>query len=232
MADDKPRGFFFVVEGIDGCGKSTQTAMLTEFLKRLGRQVRTVQDPGTTQAGLKLRELLLNKEIALSPKGQLLCFTAARAELADVIREYLSHGIDVVSDRWFLSTLAYQGIMAGAESNELCQMVALHKQFVSLFPDVCLLLNVEAETAEARMRAAGRTMDRFEVKPLEWRQRLSGAYPQAAHVYASYATIAQLDGEIPAEAIHSNVLYQIAEHCHPFANLMARQHIFNTLRTA
>jgi len=215
-----PRGLFFAIEGIDGCGKTTQADLLGEFLQAAGQQVRRVQDPGTTEAGKEMRKLLLNKDIALSVKAQLLLFTAARAELADVIREYQAAGIHVVSDRWFLSTLAYQGFMAGLSGEELKPLKDLHRTFVNLRPDVCIHIDLPATEAEARMRAAGRNADRFEAKPIEWRERLAGAYIEAAHEHGHVRTV---DGRVAARDVRYSILWNAADECHAFANLLARQ---------
>ena len=222
---EMPRGLFFVIEGIDGCGKTTQADLLGKFLQSRGHQVRRVQDPGTTEAGKEMRKLLLNKDIALSPKAQMLLFTAARAELADVIREYQVAGIHVVSDRWFLSTLAYQGFMSGLSGEELKPLKDLHRTFVNLRPDVCIHLDLSATEAEARMRAGGRNADRFEAKPIEWRERLVGAYIEAAHAHGHVRSIS---GKPPVADVQYALLWHAADECHAFANMLARQVIVDT----
>lgn len=98
---------FVVFEGIDGAGKTTQARMLYERLKADGARVEQVADPGTTQIGTAIRQILLHNDAPISSSAQVLLFSAARAELAAYIRERLADNFTVICDRWLLSTLVY-----------------------------------------------------------------------------------------------------------------------------
>ena len=107
---------FISFEGIDGSSKSTQAAVLVDALRRGGRNVRYVREPGGTELGERVRSLLLEGG-SVAPMAELLLFSAARAQLvADVVRPALQAGEIVVADRFFDSTTAYQGGGRGLES--------------------------------------------------------------------------------------------------------------------
>ena len=99
-----PRGAFFVLDGIDGCGKSTQAALLTQALERAGRRPLHLREPGSTPAGERIRALLLARDEALSPAVEALLVCAARAHmLAARVAPALADGRDVVCERFHAS---------------------------------------------------------------------------------------------------------------------------------
>ena len=105
-------GRFITIEGVEGCGKSTQIARLGEHLRREGHRTLVTRDPGGTPIGEQIRELLLAPESGeMAPVCELLLFGAARAQLlGEVIRPNLEEGAIVLSDRFSASTYAYQGV--------------------------------------------------------------------------------------------------------------------------
>ena len=111
----KLAGKFIVLDGPDGCGKSTQTLMLYDWLKAEGVEVVTFRDPGGTAVGEKIREILLNPEhVEMSVRTELLLYMASRAQLwAEKIKPALEADKCVVLDRWVTSTCAYQGFAGG-----------------------------------------------------------------------------------------------------------------------
>jgi dTMP kinase len=169
------RGLFVTFEGIDRSGKTTQAGLLVDAL---GDEALGVREPGGTPAGEKVRELLKDPSVSLSPEAEALLFAAARSELvAEVILPALEKGKVVVSDRFLDSSLAYQGGARGLGIEEVERVN--HFAVRGLKPDLTFLLELSPEAAAAR---AGED-DRFEEE---------GAGLQEA-VGASYETLIRAD---------------------------------------
>jgi dTMP kinase len=175
---------FVCFEGIDGAGKTTQTRMLHQKLRQLSVPAEIVADPGTTRIGTAVRQILLHNDAPISSMAQMLLFSAARAELAEYIREKLAAGVVVLCDRWLLSTLVYQG-----ELNKLPIDLILHifQVTAGLVPDICFLLDISPDVACARM---GEPRDRYERCSLQDCERLRASYLKyaqlAAHAKATH----------------------------------------------
>lgn len=152
------RGKFISFEGIDGAGKSTHIAYVTDLVRKHGHQVVGTREPGGTPLGEKLRELLLHEKMNLETEA-LLMFAARREHLAQVIEPALGRGDWVISDRFTDATFAYQG---GGRKLDLAKLAAL-EQWVhpNLQPDLTLLFDVPLDVARARLDAT-RTLDKFE----------------------------------------------------------------------
>jgi dTMP kinase len=166
------RGLFVTFEGIDRSGKTTQARMLVEAL---GDDALGVREPGGTEVGERVRELLKDPAVELSAEGEALLFAAARAELvAQVIRPALEQGRVVVSDRFLDSSLAYQGAARGLGVEEVGAVNALATG--GLQPDLTLLLELDTASAEER---AGES-DRFEDEGRELQERVLAAYDELA----------------------------------------------------
>ncbi|GAB6065336.1 dTMP kinase [Aquifex pyrophilus] len=144
-------------EGIDGSGKTTQARKLCEFLKSKGKKVSLYREPGGTEAGERIRDILLGED--LTPRSELLLFEASRAELVEKrIKRELKEGFIVILDRYTLSTLAYQGYGKGIE----LKIVEELNRFAtdSIEPDLIFLLDVPVEVALKRKKARNRFEDR------------------------------------------------------------------------
>ncbi|HXY28078.1 MAG TPA: dTMP kinase [Acidimicrobiales bacterium] len=153
-----PRGRLIALEGIDGCGKSTQARGLAAALA-----ARLTFEPGATPAGARLRQLLLASDApALSTRAEALLMVADRAEHVErVIEPALAAGAWVVSDRYAASTVAYQGYGRGLDPGELAGLVAW--ACAGVVADLSVLVDVEVDVAAARLAAAGRhAADRME----------------------------------------------------------------------
>src|SRR5919206_1126563 len=162
------RGLFVTFEGIDRSGKTTQAAMLCDAL---GDEALGVREPGGTPAGERVRELLKDAEVSLSPEAEALLFAAARSELvAEVILPALQSGKVVVSDRFLDSSLAYQGGARGLGIEEVERIN--HFATRGLKPDLTFLLDLPPEDAAAR---AGES-DRFEEAGSELQDAVGAAY--------------------------------------------------------
>jgi dTMP kinase len=165
-------GLFVTIEGIDRSGKTTQAARLVEAL---GDDALLVREPGGTPAGERIRELLKDPALSISPRTEALLFAAARAELVDVvIAPALDAGRIVVSDRFLDSSLAYQGHARGLGEDEVR---AINDWAIAgRGPDLTILLEIDPATAAER---AGAT-DRFEDEGLELQTRVAEAYDRMA----------------------------------------------------
>ncbi|MEE8142775.1 MAG: dTMP kinase [Planctomycetota bacterium] len=155
-------GFFIAIEGVDGAGKSTQVALLAKRLRAGGRAAVMVREPGGTPLGEEVRSILLKKhEVPITVEAELLLFLASRVQLYEqCIRPALEGGSVVISDRYYLSTLVYQGIAGGlgeARAAELCERVLGARR-----PHLHLVLEVPLEDCRRRLGAGE---DRFEGRP-------------------------------------------------------------------
>src|SRR5256714_5084642 len=190
------RGLFVTFEGIDRSGKTTQARLLTEAL---GDDALGVREPGGTEVGERVREILKDPDSPLSPQAEALLFAAARAELvAEVIRPALEAGRVVVSDRFLDSSLAYQGVARGLGVDEVRQINDFAVR--GLTPDITFLLQIDPESAATR---AGQ-LDRFEEEGDSLQNAVFEAYAELAEADPSRWRI--LDADRPSADVHNEVL--------------------------
>lgn len=149
---------FITFEGIDGAGKSTHIAFVSDYLRQRGVQLVSSREPGGTSLGEKLRELLLHEKMHLETEA-LLMFASRREHIAQVIAPALARGDWVISDRFSDASFAYQG---GGRGMDIGKMEALEDWVhPGLQPDLTLLFDVPLEVARARLDAT-RELDKFE----------------------------------------------------------------------
>jgi dTMP kinase len=189
---------FVTFEGLDGSGKTTQVELLRAHLEQAGRDVVATREPGGTELGERVRELLLEGG-EVSPWAEAALFAAARAELvARVIGPALERGADVLCDRYLDSSLAYQGIARGLGVD---QVLALNVNAIrGILPDVTFLLLLDADVAALR---SGDSPDRIEREGGEFRRAVQKAYEELASVFPSRLVV--LDGTKPASEIAKEV---------------------------
>ena len=170
---------FLSFEGIDGSGKTTQAARLVEWLRSEGRSVVTVREPGGTPLGEQIRALLLDPAGDVTPRAELLLFSAARAQLTErVIAPALADGAIVVADRFFDSTTAYQGHGRGVLAPDAAD--AFHTLVTGgLAPDLTIVVDVDVHTARRRRSAVAD--DRMEAADAAFHARVQSGY----HVLAA-----------------------------------------------
>ena len=193
---------FVTFEGVDGSGKSTQARLLADRLRAEGREVVDTREPGGTEIGERIRELLLHSE-RVAPWAEATLFSAARAQLVDeVIRPALARGADVVCDRYLDSSLAYQGLARGLGVERVLDVNITVTG--SLLPDRTFLLLVPADVA-ARRRS--RSPDRIEREGDAFAAEVDRAYREIAELFPK--RVVALDGTEPpekiAEEIHGRV---------------------------
>ena len=170
-----PAGFFVVLEGPEGAGKTTLAAALAERLRGLGLDPVLVREPGGTPAAEALRSELLDADRPWTPEQELLYMVTARADLVTrVIRPALEAGRLVLSDRFDLSTRAYQGAGRGVPLE--------HLEWVNraatggLVPDLTLILSLPPEAGAARLETTGRTRNRLDRETPEFHHRVLKRY--------------------------------------------------------
>jgi dTMP kinase len=159
---------FITLDGLDGTGKSTQCRLLADWLRGLGHAVTTCAEPGSTALGEQLRQLLLSSRPGLSLTAEAFLFLASRAQLTDeVILPALHAGRVVVSDRYLLSTVVYQGHAGGLDPERLWEI----GRFATggLEPDLTLVLDLPPADAAARR---GRPADRIESRDAGYHTRV------------------------------------------------------------
>jgi dTMP kinase len=176
------RGKFITFEGIDGAGKSSHVEWLAERLRERGRIVQVTREPGGTEVGEKVREVLLGTNMHLETET-LLMFAARREHLARLIEPALARGEWVVCDRFTDATYAYQGGGRGLERSKLQQLE--HWVHGDLQPDLTLLFDLPLDTARERIARANRILDRFEQERVDFHERVRQAYLERAHACAT-----------------------------------------------
>lgn len=183
---NRPRGRFITFEGIDGAGKSTHIDFISSLVRDAGKEVVVTREPGGTELGEKLRELLLHEKMNLETEA-LLMFAARREHIEAVIEPALFRGAWVISDRFTDASFAYQGGGRGLSRDKLEALEAwVHPH---LQPDITFLFDVPLEVASARLEAA-RTRDKFENEKEAFFQRVRTEYlRRAAEFPARFRTI-------------------------------------------
>jgi dTMP kinase len=177
-------GLFVSFEGGEACGKSTQVARLIRKLESLEHQVLSIREPGSTQAGEAIRNLLLHSDqgISLTPAAELLLFGASRAQLVEeLIRPGLNTGKIVVADRFTDSTTVYQGIARGLDLEFIRELEAF--VCAGLRPAITFLLDLDLGTIRNRRLRRVRPVygpDRIEELPLEFHRKVREGYLQLA----------------------------------------------------
>ncbi|HXE58020.1 MAG TPA: dTMP kinase [Gemmatimonadales bacterium] len=171
-------GFFVVVEGPEGAGKTTLTRSLADRLVAVGLDPVVVREPGGTEVAEAIRRELLDPARRFDPARELLYLAAARADLVHhVIRPALASGRFVLSDRFTLSTRAYQGAGRGLDPAWIDWMNRVATDGIE--PDLTLVLDVPAAVGLARQRAGGKRPDRLEREDAAFHERVAAAYRAA-----------------------------------------------------
>jgi dTMP kinase len=189
------RGLFVVLEGPEGSGKSTLAKPLAERMRACGVEPILVREPGGTRAGEIARQAVLDPEHPVGPVAELFFYLAARAELVStVIAPALAAGRVVLSDRFSLSTEAYQMIGRGLPA-ELVHP-ANRAAAGGLRPDLTLILDLSPEVGRARQLAAGKQLDRLDAESIEFHRRVLEYY-----LAVRGDGVRHLDGSLPPDRL-------------------------------
>jgi dTMP kinase len=169
------RGFFVVLEGPEGSGKSTLVGPLAECMRASGVDPVVVREPGSTRAAEIARQALLDPDHPVGPLAELFLYLAARADLVQsTIRPALDSGRVVISDRFALSTEAYQ--MVGRGLDPALVRVGNQAATGGIRPDLTLILDLSPELGQARQIAAGKRQDRLDRESVEFHRRVVEYY--------------------------------------------------------
>ena len=208
-----PHGAFITFEGSEGCGKSTQVLRLAARLEQAGLRTLVTREPGGTAIGEKIRDLLqfAPESFAMTPETELLLFEASRSQLVrELIRPALEQGTAVISDRFFDSTTVYQGVARKLEP----EIVAALNNFAvgPDRPDLTIILDVDVETARARMlrrvRPVG-VVDRMEQEPIEFYERVCEAYRALARAEPDLFLL--MDGSHSPDQIEKDIWTAVSQ---------------------
>ena len=198
-------------EGIDGAGKSTQVTQLKRHLVERGREVLALREPGGTPVAEEIRELLLESHNDITPVGELLLFAASRAELVQqVIHPALESGSDVILDRFFDSTTAYQGYGRGLDLGMLAEINRIAS--CGLVPDLTFFLDLTPEDALIRkfsekslpLAFESEELDRMENSGLDFYRRVREGYHQIAG--ENPKRIVMIDALLSQTEIHRRIV--------------------------
>ncbi len=167
------RGFFITFEGGEGAGKSTQARRLAASLEAAGYETVLTREPGGTKGAEAVRALLLDPATDLAPLADTLLHFAARADhVANVIKPALGRGAVVICDRFYDSTMAYQGYGMGVDVGVIATLVRL----IGLIPDVSLFLELPEHEARRRLAGRGLAADRYDLMGEEMRARIAHGF--------------------------------------------------------
>ncbi|HEY1529252.1 MAG TPA: dTMP kinase [Galbitalea sp.] len=168
-------GLFLTFEGGDGSGKSTQSALLAEWLEQQGRTVLLTREPGGTDLGNEIRDIVLHRRGHIAPRAEALLYAADRAHhIATKVRPALERGDIVLQDRYLDSSVAYQGagrVLEGAEVRNLSLWAA-----EDLLPDLTILLDLDENVGRDRLTAARTKYDRLEDEEQDFHARVRDGY--------------------------------------------------------
>jgi dTMP kinase len=198
-------GLFITFEGGEGCGKSTQIARLAERLRAEGRAVRQTREPGGTELGEAIRNLLQHDEAGhgMCAESELLLFTAARAQIVrELILPALERSEIVLCDRFADSTTVYQGVARAIDPIE----AAAINQFAcgGLVPDLTILIDLDPETGLQRAREnRGAPLDRMEQEALAFHQQVRKGYLELAGIDEERFMI--VDGSKDIDALEKEI---------------------------
>ena len=178
---------YYVIEGQDSTGKTTQANMMADYLRSLGREVEIVEEPGGNLLIAKeIRRLLLDKRYNLKPETNVLLFTAARSELWDkVIKPILDRGGDVISTRNWWSTVAYQGFGQGIDLGLIGQIISamMPEEYIKPEKSIIFFLPEEERLRRQKARDYASEQDTYESQPSEFQQRVNDGYIKIAELY-------------------------------------------------
>jgi dTMP kinase len=197
---------FITFEGIDGVGKSTQLDLLQQWLTAAGHDVVRTLEPGGTELGKEIRHLLLHRKGDVAPRSEALLYAADRAHhVATVVRPAIAAGKVVLSDRYFDSSVAYQGAARELDVDQVREISLWAVD--NLLPDLTILLDLSAEQAMNRRNKTGVEPDRLEQEKVDFFERAREQYLKLA-VEPRFLIV---DANLSVDEIQAQVRARVAE---------------------
>jgi dTMP kinase len=199
------QGIFIAFEGGEGIGKSTQSHLLKQWLEQEGESVVLSREPGGTDLGKEIRHILLSHHTGeISPRAEALLYAADRAHhVFSVIRPALANGQVVISDRYFDSSIAYQGAGRVLEPGEVARISRWATE--SLFPTLTIIIDLPAEIGLGRLKSK----DRLESQPIAFHERVRQEFLQLAAVDPERYFI--VDGNQSIDDIHTAIISRVSQ---------------------
>ena len=195
------KGLFITFEGIDGCGKSSQVKLLVDYLNQTGDKTIMVREPGGTKISEEIRDILLNRHLDdISDRTEALLMTGSRSQLTyEIILPELENGFNVVADRYYDSTLAYQG--GGRELNLEWLIKLNYFATYNLEPNITFFIDIDPNEAQKRKK---QEKDRIERAGIDLQNRVRNSYMDLAQRFKErYVTI---NGNSTIDRIHSDII--------------------------
>ncbi len=195
-------GLFLTLEGGDGSGKSTQMGALIEWLQQQGRTVVQSREPGGTDLGVELREIVLHRRGFIAPRAEALLYAADRAHhIATVVRPALERGEVVIQDRYLDSSVAYQGAGRVLEPAEVRDLSLWATE--GLLPDLTILLDLAPALGRERLSESRTRYDRLEAEEAAFHERVRAAYLVLAAAEPERFLV--LDATRPVEELQQSI---------------------------
>ncbi len=201
---------FFVFDGVDGAGKSTQLRLFADWLRERGQDVVCYSDPGTTQLGNEMRRLLLGDHaIPIHMRSEMLMFMTARCQLVEeLIRPAIAQGKTVICDRYVFSTVVYQGHAGNLDPAEVWSVNQIATQ--GLMADMTFIFDLDVETVSQRL---GESRDRMESRGTAYFQRVRDGFLAEAARFPNATAIVNASGDIESiQAKLRSVATPLLEH--------------------
>ena len=201
-------GVFITFEGGDGSGKTTQIGLLQTWLSNKGHTVVVTREPGGTDLGNELRVIILHSTGFIAPRAEALLYAADRSHhIHTLVRPALERGDVVVQDRYFDSSVAYQGAGRVLDATEVRELSLWATE--RLMPHLTILLDVPADVAKARQLGDERRFDRLEAEAEDFHQRVRESYLALAEAEPDRFLV--LDGTGSVESIHEAITTRVSD---------------------
>ncbi len=204
------KGKLITFEGIEGCGKSTQARLLAEYFERRGKEVFLTREPGGPQISEKIREILLsNENEEMLARTEVLLYAASRSQhTGEWIMPAMKDGKIVISDRYYDSTLAYQGA-ARKIDRKVIDSITRFATF-DIKPEITILIDIPVETGLSRIKR--KDADRLERESIDFHRKVRRAFLELAKEEERYIVI---DGTRSIDAINKEIILRIEERIIP-----------------
>lgn len=200
-------GLFITFEGGDGSGKSTQAELLTSWCEAAGHSVMRTREPGGTEVGIELRNIVLHHKGEIDPRAEALLYAADRAQhIGTKVRPALRRGEIVIQDRYFDSSVAYQGAGRVLDATEVRNISLWATE--DLLPDLTILLDLDPQVARQRLDAADKPFDRLENEKQEFHARVREGFLALAAAEPERWLV--LDAALPVEQLHQLIRDRVA----------------------
>jgi len=201
-------GLFITFEGGDGSGKTTQINLLATWLEAQGQTVVLTREPGGTDLGVELRNIVLHRKGFIAPRAEALLYAADRSHhIHSLVRPALERGEVVVQDRYLDSSIAYQGAGRVLDPEEVRELSLWATE--RLMPHLTVLLDVPASVAKARQAQTEREYDRLEAEAEDFHTRVRESYLSLAAAEPQRFLV--VNGELPIEEIHQSIITKVSD---------------------